>query len=178
MAKSRDEYLMLRDEILHLDTLINNTINFFYVFIATFLAFAVNQDDTIFILMSYIVTIPAYLIVISKTKGMCKIGAYLKVFHEGKDYNWESRRIMYQKSIKNNLFKYMASTTFPFVFVGIAVNVLFFYYTPWSCTMPFYEISKIFLCFALFIILLILIWKNKSINTEDFVEKWKEIKEK
>lgn len=29
MKKSKEEYLMLRDEILHLDMVINNTINFF-----------------------------------------------------------------------------------------------------------------------------------------------------
>lgn len=28
MKESKDEYLMLRDEILHLDTIANNTINF------------------------------------------------------------------------------------------------------------------------------------------------------
>ena len=48
------EYLMLRDELLHLDTVVNNTINFFYVFIASFIAFALTQEDTIFILLSYI----------------------------------------------------------------------------------------------------------------------------
>ena len=55
----KEEYLMLREEILHLDSVVNNTINFFYVFMATYVAFSLTQEDTIFILLSFIVT-PVY----------------------------------------------------------------------------------------------------------------------
>ena len=48
----KEEYLMLREEILHLDSVVNNTINFFYVFMATYVAFSLTQEDTIFILLS------------------------------------------------------------------------------------------------------------------------------
>ena len=46
----KDEYLMLREEIIHLDTIISNVVNLFYAFIASFIAFALLQSDTIFIL--------------------------------------------------------------------------------------------------------------------------------
>lgn len=178
MKKTNDEYLMLREEILHLDTVINNTINFFYIFIATYITFALTQDDTIFLLMSYIVIIPAYLIVICKGQGMCKIGAYLKVFHEGKEFKWETRRIEFHKNIKSDIFYYIISTTFPFIFVGIAVDLLLIFYTPWSCSMSSYEIGKVILWFFLSAFLLILILKNRKISTVDYISKWEEVKEK
>lgn len=78
-SEAKDEYLMLREEILHF---INNTINFFYVFIASYIAFTLMQEDTIFILLSFIGIIPPYLIVLNKMNALCKIGAYLHVFHE------------------------------------------------------------------------------------------------
>lgn len=178
MKDSKDEYLMLREEILHLDTMTNNTINFFYVFIATYMIFALNQDDTIFILISYIVIIPAYLIVISKVQGMYKIGAYLKVFHEGGNFNWESRRIMYTKNTKPNIFNYVSSINFPFIFVSVTVDILFLYNILCRCPLLSYEIGKIILCIVLSILLFILIYKNRSIKTEDFVYEWNEIKNK
>lgn len=178
MKKSNAEYLMLREEILHLDTVINNTINFFYIFIATYITFALTQDDTIFLLISYIVIIPAYLIVICKGKGMCKIGAYLKVFHEGKEFNWETRRIEFHKNIMPDIFTYMISTTFPFVFVGIAVELLLIYYTPWSYSMTPYEIGKVILWIFLSVFLYVLIYKNRKINTVNYVKRWEELKKK
>lgn len=87
------EYLMLREEILHLDEVIVHTINFFYAFLASFLAFALTQKDTIYIVLSYIVILPAYLIVLSKLHGMSKIGGYLYVYHEkhgNTNFKWET----------------------------------------------------------------------------------------
>ena len=91
--KAKDEYLMLREEILHLDSITNNTINFFYAFIAAYIAFALTQEDTIFILLSFIGIIPPYLIVLNKMNALCKIGAYLYVFHEGGSFKWERRNM-------------------------------------------------------------------------------------
>lgn len=101
------------------------------------MSYALKQDDTIFILMSYIVIIPSYLIVVSKAQGMCKIGAYLKIFHEGEEFNWESRRIMYQEKSEKNIFKYIISMNFPFIFVNISVGILYLYFTPWDCPLPY-----------------------------------------
>ena len=51
MFEPKDEYLMLRDEILHLDTIVSNTITFFYAFIASFLAFALTQTDNVLFIL-------------------------------------------------------------------------------------------------------------------------------
>ena len=45
------EYLMLRDEILHLDEVIVQTIAFFYSFIAGYMVFALSHRDTIYIIL-------------------------------------------------------------------------------------------------------------------------------
>lgn len=95
----KDVYLMLREEILHLDSILNNTINFFYVFIASYSAFSLFQEDTTFLLLSYIVIIPAYQIVLNKMQAMCKIGAYLKIYHEG--------AILIGRRVICNIRKYM-----------------------------------------------------------------------
>lgn len=150
MKRSKDEYLMLREEMLHLESIINNTINFFYVFIASFLAFALTKNDTIFLLVSYIITIPAYLIVLSKMEGMCRIGAYLCVFHEGKEFNWETRNMKYKENRGRKTFTYLISSNFPFVFVNVAVFVLYLYRTPWDYFYNIYEICKFFLAVIMF----------------------------
>ncbi|MCH1982450.1 hypothetical protein MCG98_07715 [Ruminococcus sp. OA3] len=168
------EYLMLRDELLHLDSVVNNTINFFYVFIASFIAFALTQEDTIFILLSYIVIIPAYLIVISKMQGICKIGAYLSVFHEGGKFNWESRNIKFsQRHV--NIFSYIVSSNFPFIFVSAAVVILFLYRTQWDTFSLVYEKCKLCSGFLLFLVVLVLAYKNRNITTKDYIKKWEDI---
>lgn len=172
MGKSKDEYLMLREEILHLDTVVNNTINFFYAFMATYLAFALTRYDTVFILLSYIIMIPAYLIILSKMKGMSKIGAYLKVFYEGQEFNWETRNLKYIED--NN--QIMIPSNFPFVFVNIAVFALILYHTKWTTPMACYESVKIILAIVMFVSLMILTLKNRNINTRSCLEKWEKIK--
>lgn len=175
MSKSEDEYLMLREEILHLESIINNTINFFYVFIASFLAFALTQNDTIFLLLSYIVTMPAYLIVLSKMEGMCRIGAYLHVFHEGKEFNWERRNLIYKKDRGRKTFTYLISSNFPFVFVNIAVFVLYLYRTPWDHIKEIYELCKFIYASTMFMTLSILILKNGNISVSDFTQNWEQV---
>lgn len=173
----KDEYLMLREEILHLDTIINNTINFFYVFIVSYIAFSLTQNDTIFLLLSYMVIYPAYLIVLSKMQGLCKIGAYLYVFHENKKdavFKWEQRSVQYGNNNKN-IFSYIISSHFPFLLVSCAVMILFFYSTKWDNIYSIYEIIKIIICICLNLILLIITVRNRKISTNDYVEKWEEI---
>ena len=170
----KEEYLMLREEILHLDSLVNNTINFFYVFIATYNAFALLQDDTIFILLSYIVIIPAYLIVLNKMQAMCKIGAYLKVFHEGEQFLWETRLMEYKKKYENSRFR-VVSWHFPFILVSLAISVLFLYKFEWSASFSYYEISKIAICFSGNCFVFFQVSKYKNITSKDYIKKWEDV---
>ncbi len=170
----KEEYLMLREEILHLDSVVNNTINFFYVFMATYVAFSLTQEDTIFILLSFIVIIPAYLIVLNKMQGICKIGAYLKVFHEGNGFNWETRHMEYKEKNEMNHFR-IISWHFPFILVSLAVSVLFILKTNWSNTLSFYEICKIGAHIIMFICVFYNVIKYRNISPRDYIDKWTEI---
>lgn len=174
----KDEYLMLREEILHLDTIINNTINFFYVFIAAYMAFALTKDDTIFLLLSYMVIFPAYLIVLSKMKGMCKIASYLYVFHEKSDgsiFKWERRISEYREKNKDGIFSYIISSHFPFLLVSISVTTLFFFNTRWDSMNKLYEIIKVFVLVMFSFILLFTIYKNRKISVTDYINNWENI---
>lgn len=176
MKKSKDEYLMLREEILHLDTVINNTINFFYVFVATILAFSITQDDSLFALISYVVSIPAYLIVLSKEKGIFKIAAYLHVFQEGKEFNWERRnRKLYSSEEVPILYK-MQSFNFPFLFVSTFVTVIFFVKTNWSAICTVRELVKIMIAVILYITQLVLVVKNKRVSARPYITLWEKVK--
>ena len=175
----KDEYLMLREEILHLDTIINNTINFFYAFMASYIAFALTQDDTIFLLLSYMIILPAYLIVLSKIQGMSKIGSYLYVFHEklnGSIFKWETRNFEYRKDNKKGIFANIISSNFPFLFVSISVMMLFFYNTKWNEICTIYEYIKIIACIIFNFRLLLIMYKNRKIGTIYYISKWKDIK--
>ncbi len=173
--ESKDEYLMLREEILHLDNITNNTINFFYAFIAAYIAFALAQDDTVFLLLSFIGIIPPYLIVLNKMNALCKIGAYLYVFHEGKSFNWEKRNMSYKDKYESSTFR-VISWHFPFIFVSIAVSGLLLYKTKWL-SISTIDIIKILICFALLLIVLIKACKNRNISPKVYVKKWKELKD-
>lgn len=174
----KEEYLMLREEILHLDTIINNTINFFYIFIASYIAFALKQGDTIFLLLSYMIIFPAYLIVLSKMQGMCKIASYLYVFHEKLDnttFKWERRISKYREKNKDAIFSYIISSHFPFLLVSLSVMILFFYNTKWKEICKIYESIKVILCIIFNFLLLLIIYKNRKISTIDYVSNWEGI---
>lgn len=167
----KDEYLMLREEILHLDNITNNTINFFYAFIAAYIAFALVQEDTMFILLSYIGIIPPYLIVLNKMTTLCKIGAYLNVFHEGKSFNWERRWMKYKEKYESR-FR-VISWHLPFICVSLTVTGLLLYRTQWFF-IEAVDIVKIIICFALLMIILCNAYRNRNINPKDFIDKWKQ----
>lgn len=172
MEDTKEEYLMLREEILHLNTIIINTIHLLYTFIASFLAFALTQEDTIFILLTYIMIVPAYLIVVSKMSGMARIGAYLYVFHEGKNFNWEHRNIMY----KGNVSSHLSTAHLPFFYINIVIFFLLLIRTAYTWPLSLYEGFKLACGLFLFIYMMYIINKSKIIHTNNFIIKWESIK--
>ncbi len=169
------EYTMLRDEILHLDTMVNNTINFFYVFVSAVLIIAINQTDSLYALIAYVVIIPAYLMTLSKEKGIFKIGAYLYVFQE-EDFNWERRnRKMNGTNVRPALYK-IQSVNLPFLFVSTFVMIIFFIKTSWSDIGYTCEFVKVIIAVGLYVMQLTMIWKNRIINIEKYIPLWEKIK--
>lgn len=171
------EYLMLREEILHLDTVINNTINFFYAFVAAALAYSINQDDVIFTLLPWIIIIPAYRIILGKRKNIFRIAAYLNVFHEGKNYNWERRQKKMYDTTSCGKSKKISSFNYPFIFVSTFVMVIFLLKINWFEVRFNVELVKIIIGTVPYAIQIAAIVKNRKIDSEEYVLQWKNIKE-
>ena len=174
-----NEYLMLRSEILHLGTLENQTMNFLYVFVATVIAFSIAQNDTIIILLSYIVIIPSYKLVISHEKGIYKIGAYLYVFLEGNEFNWERRNFAFYNELKAGLNQktYFQAFNYPFLFVSSFVMLIFLLHTNFiELCQSSYELFKLTVAFILYFY----VWKeairNRYYSISKYIDKWQNIK--
>lgn len=175
-TNSKDEYLMLRDEILHLDLLVNNTINFFYVFVSAVLLYSLKEKNVVSMLISYIVIIPAYIIAMDKTKNMYKIGAYLRVFHEGNEFNWETRNAKLYQDPKFAKLSKMSAFNLPFLFVSSFVTILFMARIDWNSVGETIEFLKVVIAIILYSVQLILIIKNGRIKYFDYVEFWEKQK--
>ena len=167
---SKEEYLMLRDEIINFETIINNTINFFYAFISALISFALTREDTIFVLISYMAILPAYLIVIGKREGMIKIGTYLKVYGEGELFNWETRKPL----IKNKSFFNKSTSDLPFLFSNIFVFILFLFQLRYVKIYNCYEIIKFIIALILFFSVWYLYRKYRD-NTDNYEKEWKKL---
>lgn len=90
MNKEIEEYTSLREEINQLCTSMDNIIGILYAFLAAYLSYSFEKEDTIYILFSYIAIFPTYLLIISKRIASCKISAYIVVFHECDENKWET----------------------------------------------------------------------------------------
>ena len=105
---------------------------------------------------------------------MCKIGAYLKVFHEGEQFLWETRLMEYKKKYENSRFR-VVSWHFPFILVSLAISVLFLYRFEWDGGFSYYEISKIVICFSGNCFVFLQVSKYKNITSKDYIKKWEDI---
>lgn len=177
MKRSNEEYLMLRDEILHLSNMENNIMNFFYVSVATIMAFSLTQQDTIFILLPYIIIIPAYRLVLSKMKGIYKIGAYMYVFLEGKTFNWERRTSKFYRKLPNTFGGKVQSFNWPFLFTSVFVTIVFILRTEWMQIFDeVYEGAKVIMAALLFIVILSMILKNRRFDIHNYLSCWEDVK--
>ena len=170
------EYLMLRDEIIHLDELVNNTINFSYVFVAAILSFALTKSDSTFVLMVYVAVLPTYIIVLSKSLQIYRITAYLYVFCEGEDSNfkWEHRRHQYIRD--NNgmaLNNEPRSFHWPFLIADIATFMLFLQRNTWDV----HGIIKFIIALICLMAIIILFLKYKNYETQNYIEAWEKVLE-
>ena len=171
------EYLMLREEILHLDTIINNTINFFYVFVSAVPAYAIGQEDPLFVLIPWVVIIPAYRIVLGKRKNIFRIAAYLNVFHEGGNFNWERRQKKMYEISSYGRSKKISSFNYPFIFVSTFVMIVFVTKINWLEVRVNIELLKIVFGVVLYSIQMGAIIKNRKIDADKYITQWEEIKE-
>lgn len=172
-----NEYMMLRDEILHLNERINNTINFFYVFVSAVLAFGINQEESIFVLLTYMVIIPSYMIVLNKRNSVYKIAAYLYVFHEGKEFNWERRQKKLYQKLNAQTGRRASVSQYPFLIVSTFVTIVFAIKTNWNSICVVSEFLKVLFGISLYIIQIVLVFRNKGGHIDKYIPYWKEVKE-
>ncbi len=176
MSRKRnvEEYILLREEILHLDSVINNTIGFFYAFIVTYLVVILEKlDDKLFYLnLSYLIIWATYAIVLSKMQGLCKIGAYLAVYHEGKKFNWEKRNLQFEKKNRGIIFSFIISGNFPFIFISTAIALISIYIN----ALGKLDIKYLLISLILYFFTLCLIIVNRNISTKDYMKDWQEVK--
>lgn len=174
MSQSKDEYLMLREEILHLSTLEDNVINLLYIFVATVMAFSFTQKDTIFILLSYIIIIPTYRLVLSKEIGIYRIGSYLFVYHEGGDFNWEGRNLKFYDELYKDSGRKLQVFNTPFLYISTFVMLILFLKTDWENICTIYELGKILI--AIYFLIIKWIIENRYMDIRRYISYWERIK--
>lgn len=89
----RDEYLMLREEIIFHMSKTHDLRNMMYVSSVAILAFIYSADNKsgLLYLMPLCVVIPSYIDMLRHAESIRIISTYLKVFLEGENFNWETK---------------------------------------------------------------------------------------
>ena len=178
MNKENEEYVSLREEINQLCTGMDNIIGILYAFLAAYLAYTFDKEDTIYILFSYIIILPAYLLIISKRIASCRISAYISVFHETEGNMWETRLLEYKTSKKLKIFNYIDAYHFPLLLADFAIFFLYIIRTEWSLPLNIYEIGKLVTEIILSISIIVLAIKSRKISVQDYLPPWKEMNKK
>ncbi len=109
-------------------------------------------------------------------QAICKIGAYLKIFHEGTNFNWETSHMKYKDKYESSKFR-IISWHFPFILVSLAVSVIFSFKIKWNCILSLYEISKIGVYIIMFSSICYKVIKYRNISPRDYIDRWIEVKE-
>lgn len=99
----KDEYLMLRNEILKDYDIIQNSRYLLYVAVASILSFSISQEEPLLFLIPYVVIIPTYLVSIDYTLDMYRIATYLMIFIEPVEFNWENRQYKFNYIINKKI---------------------------------------------------------------------------
>lgn len=178
MSKS-NEYLMLREEILHLGSIENQTFNFMYAFVGAILAYSFSKNDTLTILISYVVVIPAYKRVISFEEGVYKIGAYLYVFLEGEEFNWERRNLAFYDELRRRhkeSNRYIQSFHYPFLFISSLITLFFLISTDYQPPYSLYGVLKVVAAILLYLYVLMTAAKHRFYSVRNYIEYWEGIK--
>lgn len=116
------EYEFLRAEIMDDYKYIAQYNVVLYTASATILAFALQKEQFILSLVPYIILLPLYLMCEEKRRGICKIAAYLHVFLEGTEFNWERRHHVFDgKNNKNRKKSFFSDNVSPLPYYCLAL---------------------------------------------------------
>lgn len=187
--QSKDEYLMLRNEILQIYNIVHGTRSILYLFVSGIVSYAFVNNKLGLLLLPHIVIIPMYLIAIDYTRDMYRIGTYLQVFHEGKDFNWETRQYKLNYTIKNKMIRFAKVFHLPYLTTSVSCFLCFLYK---SCsgnpniligfvTKPYENIKTVIYIIIILIeliITLIIYFKYRDMTSiqKNYYTSWNEIK--
>lgn len=178
---SDNEYLSLREEILHGYTIVDSSRNILYLAVAYILTFTTDKSIPMLYLLPFAVIIPIYLIAINYTYDMYRISTYMIVFGENPNssYKWESRQLVLNKQKDHSIPRQAKMFHVPYISLGTACIVLFVLtldYQAFSLSSAFWLIIGITLY-----IILILIFKHYgdmlSVQ-QKYLEGWLSVKNK
>ena len=169
-----EEYKVLRDE---LNIVYQNITNYniaLYTASSVIFAFTMEQDAFYYSLIPLLVMLPLYLLGEHEHKKACRLGAYLYVFCEGKEFHWERRHHRFDKRGRSR--KRDNSEILSYIVIAF-VSCLF-------SAIKLLSNSQLNKCYLLIpviclIISIVIIVKMKVNYVEirgEYIDKWKEIK--
>lgn len=175
--KNTKEYEMIREEIMYMYKAIQELRKILYVMVVSVLTIAVGRNESLLCLVPYCVIIPIYIVTIDYQYSMWKLGAYLIIFHEGKEYNWETRLHNFNVNEGNKNRSGAKSFHSPFVATSIICTILFFVKIDYS-DITYETYVQIALALLLFGVVLFYRFskKNPDKAKSDFIENWKIVK--
>lgn len=172
------EYELLRAEMMDLFKAVTTYGTVLYSAVAAILAFALQRDEFYLCLVPYVAILPLFLLSESKNRGICKIAAYMFVFLEGDEFNWETR---HHELDKLNEKKQKRGSVIPYYYLAITCSVaaLFKVYAN-QATWLIKGIEVV--CVVAFTVVAIIIMKKNKVNynatRDEYIDQWKAIKEK
>lgn len=181
---SKEEYLMLRTEILQYIQNYHNTRSMMYASSGAVLAFLFgnNVTEPLMYLLPLFIIIPAYLAAVNFWLSISTDSAYLMVFHEEmkSEFQWESRytKLSQARNLRNPS---LMMNTQPLSYISVAALCVIFWackiYSAWSNYCPyekFFELAVGVLCM---IVCFIVFKKNKTDRKEELIQAWRRIRD-
>ncbi len=177
----KDEYLMLRNEMLKDYDIIQNSRYLLYVAVASILSFSISQNEPLLFLIPYVVIIPTYLLSIDYTLDMYRICTYLMVFLESGEFNWENRQYKFNYAIDKKIPRRYNFFHFPFISSSFACTLLFFLFVDYPIDLKTVSLKFIIeIIVSVLLIIIVLFIFIKYINMPKFqkkyIEAWQEVK--
>ncbi len=174
------EYELLRNEILNRFNQISQTTSILYTATTALLTYALSKNEFYFCLIPCIIIVSLHLLNQRKQRGICKISAYMIVFLEGKDFNWETRQNAFEmtKGRPSKSNKLRGSLT-PYYYLALLCSLLSIIKILIGTSS---EIEKI-ICIAFVLIWTLIIMTIMIVYAVDYdatrvlyINKWKDIK--
>ena len=177
------EYEMLRAEMMDDYKTISQYNVVLYTATATILAFAIKDGTFLSCLIPYCVLLPLYLICEAKRRVICRIAAYLNVYYEGTEYNWERRHHVFDETVEKNKKKRFfrsSSSPLPYYCIAIVCSIASLIKIPYDSQCWYLSVIEVACVVALTVIAILIMNANKTDYTDarnQYIKEWRAQKE-